>query len=61
MNVNVEPRDVAPVPLYVGTDSDLCLKKKMTLRDGDPVRYSSRRRSEIWVNRLHERTHLEDG
>lgn len=48
MIVNVGPRDVALVPLYVVTDSDLCLKNKMTLRDGDPARYSSRQRSEIW-------------
>jgi hypothetical protein len=60
MNVNVGPRVVALVPLYVGTDSDLSLEKKMTLRDGDPARYSSRRRSEIWMNRLYERTYLEE-
>ena len=59
MDVDVGPRDVVLVPLYAGTDSDLCLKK-MTLRDGDPAQYSSRQRSEIWMNRLHERTYLED-
>jgi len=60
MNVNVGPRDVALVPLHVGTDFDLCLKK-MTLRDGDPARYSRRRQYEVWLNRSHERTYLEDG
>ena len=61
MSVNVGPGDVGLVPLYVGTGFDLCLKKEMTLRDGDPARYSSRRCSEIQANRLHERTYLEDG
>lgn len=60
-DVDVGPRDVALVPLYVETDSALCLKKRMTLRDGDPARYSSRRQSEIWANKLHEKTYLEDG
>ena len=46
------------MPLYVVMDSVLCLKKKMTLKDGDPVRYSSRWRSEIYELILHERTYL---
>ena len=40
MNVNVVPQDVVLVPLYVGTESDLCLQKKTTLIDDGPVRYS---------------------
>ena len=42
MNVNVAPQDAALVPLYVVMDSVLCLKKKMTLKDGDPEQYSSK-------------------
>jgi hypothetical protein len=45
VSVNVEVRDVALVPLHVGTDSDLWLKE-WTSRDGDPARYSSGRRFE---------------
>ena len=41
MNVNLGPRDVALVLLYAATDPDMRLKKKMTLRDDDPGRYSS--------------------
>jgi hypothetical protein len=59
VSVNVEGRDVAPVQLHVGTDSDLWWKE-WTSRDGDPARYSNRRLFENWVNRGRESTYLED-